>query len=87
MPNLDGTGPIGQGAMTGWRMGRCRDTQAVKTAPEGTSGQTAETKEVVYGLGRSGQPRGGGFGFGGNFGYRFGGGSRRGQGRGRRFNG
>ena len=84
MPNLDGTGPRGQGAMTGRRMGRCRDLQTTQT--EKTAGQSVEAKEVIYGLGRGGRPRGGGFGFGGNFGYRFGAGNRRGQGRGRRFN-
>lgn len=76
MPKLDGTGPLGQGAMTGRRRGRCKDTQTVQT--EKTSEQSAENKEVIYGLGRGGRPRGGG-----GTGNRFGGGSGKGQGRGR----
>lgn len=77
MPNLDGTGPLGQGAMTGRRRGRCKDTKTAQT--EKTSEQSAENKEVVYGLGRGGRPRGGG-GFANRFG---GGGAGKGQGRGR----
>lgn len=73
MPNLNGTGPLGQGAMTGRRRGRCKDAQSVKT-PE----QSNEDKEVIYGLGRGGRPRGVG-----GLGNRFGGGSGKGQGRGR----
>ena len=58
MPNFDGTGSMGQGAMTGRRMGRCRDTQTTQT--EKSENQTAGNKDVVYGLGRGGRPRGGG---------------------------
>ena len=78
MPNLDGTGPSGQGALTGRRRGRCRENQTAQI--EKTSDQTAENKEVVYGLGRGGKPRGGG-GLGNRSG---GGGKGNGQGRGRR---
>jgi hypothetical protein len=77
MPNFDKTGPKGQGAMTGRKRGRCKDTQA--TQIEKTSDQAAENKEVVYGLGRGGKPRGGG-GLGNRSG---GGGKGNGQGRGR----
>lgn len=65
MPNLNRTGPRGQGPMTGWKMGKCTDEDISK---EGT-----ETKEkVLYGLGRGGRPYGGGRGWG------WGGGRRRG---------
>ncbi len=77
MPNFDGTGPMGQGAMTGRRRGRCRDNQTIQI--EKTENQSAETKDIVNRLGRGGRPRGGGFGFGGAFGYRF---SGKGRGRG-----
>ena len=76
MPNLDGTGPEGKGALTGRRRGKCRDTQI--TQVEKTENQSAEDKEVNYGLGRGGRPRGRG-----GFGNRFGGGVGKGQGRGR----
>ena len=75
MPNLNGTGPQGQGAMTGRRRGRCKDTQSTQT--EKSENQAAEKKEVVYGLGRGGKPRGGG-----GLGNHHGGGSGKGQGRG-----
>jgi len=46
MPNRDGTGPAGQGSMTGRGMGNCTDKSASPTRPP-------------LGLGRrSGQPRG-----------------------------
>lgn len=60
MPNFDRTGPQGQGAMTGRRRGRCRNTQTKQT--EKTAGQSSENKEAVHGLGRGGRPRGGGQG-------------------------
>jgi hypothetical protein len=74
MPNFDGIGPMGQGAMTGRRRGRCIDT---KEAQSNETNQTLENNNIVYGLGRGGRPRGGGFG------NRFGGGYGKGQGRGR----
>ena len=64
MPNMDGTGPQGQGPMSGGRRGRCRNMQLQNTQ---AAKQTEETKEVM-GVGRSGRPRGGGLGYccGGN---------------------
>jgi hypothetical protein len=76
MPSFDGTGPLGQGAMTGRRRGRCRDTQTAQT--DKISEQAGENKEVIYGLGRGGRPRGGS-----GLGNRFGGGYGQGRGRGR----
>jgi len=78
MPGFDKTGPLGQGSMTGRKRGRCRDTQTAQS--EKTSEQTAENKEVVYGLGRGGRRRGGA-GLGKRFGNGsgFGGGRRRGR--------
>ena len=78
MPYFDRTGPQGQGSMTGRRRGRCRNTQT--TQIEKTENQSAETNDIIYGLGRGGRPRGGGFGFGGAFGYRFSGKGRGGGG-------
>jgi len=78
MPNFDGTGPQGQGAMTGRKRGRCNDTKTTPT--EKSTEQSAENKEVVYGLGRGGKPRGGG-----GFGNGSGGGKGQGRGRGRGF--
>ncbi len=71
MPNLNGTGPQGQGPMTGGRRGRCRNLQSQNIQ---TAKQTEETKEVL-GVGRGGRPRGGGQG------NSYGGNKRKGQGR------
>jgi len=79
MPNFDRTGPQGQGLMTGRRRGRCKDTQT--TQNEKSTEQTAENKEIVYGLGRGGRTRGGG-GFANRLGGGFGNGGGRGRGRG-----
>jgi len=38
MPNLDGTGPQGNGPMTGRKRGRCRDTK-----------KTDENRDIFYG--------------------------------------
>ncbi len=76
MPGFDKTGPQGQGAMTGRRRGRCVNNQTTQT--DKTTENNAEVKDVVYGLGRGGRPRGGG-----GMGNRFGGGAGKGQGRGR----
>ncbi len=58
MPNFDGTGPQGQGAMTGRQRGRCRNVKTPQTTnPEN---QSADKEEVLYGRGRGGNPRGGG---------------------------
>lgn len=69
MPNLDGTGPQGQGAMTGRRRGRCVNNN--------TKISESQDKEIVqeqniestparafgggYGRGRRGRGAGGGF--------------------------
>jgi hypothetical protein len=58
MPNLNGTGPHGQGPMTGGRRGRCRNPQ-LRGLP--TAKQTGEAEET-FGLGRGGRPYGGGKG-------------------------
>jgi len=79
MPNFNGTGPQGEGAMTGRKRGRCKETKTIQT--EKTTEQSAEKKEVVYGFGRGGKPRGGG-GLGNRFGGGYGGGRGRGRGRG-----
>jgi hypothetical protein len=52
MPNLNGTGPQGQGAMTGRGRGRCRINQTLQI--ERRKIQTTENKENVYGVGRGG---------------------------------
>lgn len=78
MPNFDRTGPKGQGAMTGRKKGRCNEAKTAST--EKSTEQSAENKEVVYGLGRGGKPRGGG-------GLGKGGGKGQGRGRGRGFGG
>mgnify|MGYP002867857178 CR=1 FL=1 len=54
MPNLDGTGPQGQGPLTGRRRGRCRDSE------KSESKRNDENRDAIYGLGRGGKPRGGG---------------------------
>jgi hypothetical protein len=77
MPNFDGTGPLGQGAMTGRRRGRCVNVQ---TSPQNAAEQNAANNNIVYGLGRGGRPRGGG-----GFANRPGGGFGLGRGRGRGF--
>ncbi len=59
MPNLDGTGPQGQGSLTGRKRGRCGDNEN-----SNQQNQSAENKEIIYGIGRGGRPRGGGFGQG-----------------------
>jgi hypothetical protein len=57
MPNFDGTGPQGQGAMTGRKRGRCRDKQTTKTEKSET--KSVEKNKSVYRLGRrNGRGRG-----------------------------
>lgn len=58
MPNLDGTGPFGQGKMTGRRRGHCRDKQTAQT--EKSKKQFVENNESVYEIARRGRTRGGG---------------------------
>lgn len=70
MPNLDGTGPMGLGPMTGRRRGRCVANAAV----EQKEVQVESREKEIYGIGRGGRP------FGGGRGNCFGGG-RRGMGR------
>jgi len=84
MPNLDGTGPQGQGPLTGRGRGRCQDTKTPKTEKSEATNENVENKELIYGLGRGGRPRGGaGNCFGNGFGQ--GAGRRNGRGRGREF--
>jgi hypothetical protein len=59
MPNLDGTGPQGQGPLTGRRRGRCRETEKSETLKK-----SPENNDVLYGLGRGGRLRSGGNGQG-----------------------
>jgi len=79
MPNFDRTGPRGLGPITGRRRRYYYYNQTTPTANTGS--QTEENKEVVYGLGRGGRPRGGG-GLGNRFGGSFGRGFGRGHGQG-----
>lgn len=62
MPGFDGTGPQGQGPLTGGGFGYCRPGVGQPGA-----------QDRVYGVGRGGMPRGGGRGraFGGGRGRRF----------------
>lgn len=64
MPNLDKTGPLGKGAMTGRGRGRCRGDR--KKEPENSEVQINESKDEIYGIGRGGRPRGAG-GWGNRF--------------------
>jgi hypothetical protein len=74
MPGFDGTGPMGNGPMTGGRRGRCirkagearpGDTEQVQT-------ETSDTESPLLGVGRGGRPRSGGRGrcAGGGRGFR-----------------
>jgi hypothetical protein len=78
MPGFDRTGPLGKGRLKGRGRGICRADQniQIKTTDE----PSEEKKEVLYGLGRGGRPRGGG-GFGNRLGRGFGNGGGRGRGR------
>ena len=60
MPDQDKPGLSGQGSFVGRRKGRCFDAQTGLEA--GAESRPDETKEVVYGVGRGGRPRGGGCG-------------------------
>lgn len=58
MAGRNGKGPLGQGPLTGWGMGRCRrnsnttDSENPKTEPE----------KINLGVGKGGKPFGGGKG-------------------------
>ncbi|MBZ0198908.1 MAG: DUF5320 domain-containing protein [Ignavibacteriaceae bacterium] len=58
MPNFDGTGPQGQGAMSGRQRGGCRNIKTPQTT--NSENQPENKEEVFYGLGRGGNARGGG---------------------------
>ena len=72
MPNMNGTGPQGQGPMTGRRMGRCANKGAdtKKPADAASDNQNENTNENLpgrgpgSGSGRAGTGRGRGKGMG-----------------------
>lgn len=69
MPNSDGTGPQGKGAMTGRKRGNCLNSNKTQIAdPEN---QNIEENGVASGLGQGGKPHGCGRGkcFGGGNGH------------------
>jgi hypothetical protein len=55
MPNLDRTGPRGEGLMTGRRLGKCGEKSKEKDL-------SREERDERLGLGRGGRPRGLGLG-------------------------
>lgn len=68
MPGFDGTGPRGQGPMTGWAMGYCaRPAEGQDASRPMAAGSRDAAQPAYYGVGRGGVPRGGGRGraFGG----------------------
>ncbi|NLA38423.1 MAG: DUF5320 family protein [Methanomicrobiales archaeon] len=62
MPGFDGTGPGGRGPMTGGGFGYC--SPAVRGRWPPMWGRRIPYPGPVYGLGRGGMPRGGGWGRG-----------------------
>ncbi|HOB17284.1 MAG TPA: DUF5320 domain-containing protein [Candidatus Methanoculleus thermohydrogenotrophicum] len=65
MPGFDGTGPMGQGPMTGGRFGYCHPATRRRWPPMwGCRIPYSPHPGPVYGLGRGGMPRGGGRGRG-----------------------
>ncbi|MDD3961547.1 MAG: hypothetical protein EOL88_01710 [Bacteroidia bacterium] len=76
MPRFDQTGPTGQGAMTGRKMGRCAGVQPKEGAPQ----ENLDTNAVTPGWGmayrRGGFGRGRGMGPGRGFGFGMWGGRR-----------
>ncbi|MFA5010777.1 MAG: DUF5320 domain-containing protein [Ignavibacteria bacterium] len=87
MPNLNGTGPVGNGPMTGKKLGKCNRPNSTIS-----DNSVTDNKETTSGLKRdnSNRGKGNGFGFsrgfsggrGFGFGRGFGGGRGRGRGRG-----
>jgi hypothetical protein len=63
MPGLDQTGPIGQGSMTGRRMGRCTNYASTTKKNEDT-GQNENLAEKLPGRGFGGGQRRAGIGRG-----------------------
>ncbi|RPH31287.1 MAG: hypothetical protein EHM93_14200 [Bacteroidales bacterium] len=72
MPNFNQTGPMGQGSMTGRRMGRCTNNGANLKSNEVTTSENLTEKQPLspmgrgagFGLGRGGRGRGMGRGMG-----------------------
>jgi len=63
MPGFDRTGPMGEGSMTGWRMGRCTNYGAtIKNQEVGGNEDNAPNEKYFYpGMGRGGRGMGRGF--------------------------
>lgn len=75
MPRLNRTGPMGEGPMTGRRMGRCNPDNKGKTEDEITQNQgSSSINEQGFGLGQ-GRGLGRGRGPGRGMGMRFRGGN------------
>lgn len=55
MPNFDRSEQQGQGPLTRRRRGRCNDSEKSEARSK-----NEETREIIYGLGSVGKPRGGG---------------------------
>jgi len=62
MPGFDQTGPMGQGPMSGRKLGRCSNYGAGRQNQPPASGQTVEPlfpeRELGFGRGRGGRGRG-----------------------------
>lgn len=80
MPNLDGTGPMGQGAMTGSKRGRCKNSRNLELTNNEI--KSKESKEFFY-RNRRGRRQHGVSDFGNRFNHGYG--KREGRGCGRRF--
>jgi hypothetical protein len=71
MPGFDGTGPGGQGPMTGGGFGYCSPATRRRWLPmRGYRAPYSPYPGQVYGPGRGGLPRGRGFGGGRGCGWR-----------------
>ncbi|MGQ9846893.1 MAG: DUF5320 domain-containing protein [Bacteroidales bacterium] len=66
MPGFDRTGPMGQGPMTGRRMGRCTNFGANQKKQDTTTNQNQDSLDTIqgrgFGLGRGRAGRGFGLG-------------------------